>query len=299
MSHAASDPASPATLTPQSEHPDATQVQRLVRQALDEDLGDGDLTAALIPATAHCRARVVVREDAVLCGIAWFDATYAAISPAVRVHWDARDGERVRAGQAICRMEGPARAVNSGERTALNLLQTLSGTATAARRHADAVAGAATIILDTRKTLPGLRVAQKYAVRCGGCANHRMGLHDAMLIKENHIAAAGSLRAAVLGARAAHPGVPLELEVETLAQLDEALKLAVPMIMLDNFAPADIRTAVARSRGRARLEVSGGVSLDALAELAATGVDFISVGAITKHLRAVDFSMRVQDVIAS
>jgi nicotinate-nucleotide pyrophosphorylase (carboxylating) len=293
MSHAAS---SPATLTPQSAHPDPAQVQQLVRRALDEDLGDGDLTAALIPAAARCRASVVVREDAVLCGTAWFDAVYAALSAAVRVHWDARDGDRVRAGQAICRLDGPARAINSGERTALNLLQTLSGTATAARRHADAVAGAATLILDTRKTLPGLRVAQKYAVRCGGCANHRMGLHDAMLIKENHIAAAGSLRAAVLGARAAHPGKPLELEVETLAQLDEALELAVPMIMLDNFAPADIRTAVARSRGRARLEVSGGVSLESLAELAATGVDFISVGAITKHLRAVDFSMRVENV---
>ena len=295
MSHAPMDRTTPATLTPQAAHPDAKQVRALVRRALDEDLGDGDLTAALIPASARCRARVVVREDAVLCGTAWFDATYAALSRSVRVQWDAHDGDSVRTGQSICRVQGPARAVNSGERTALNLLQTLSGTATAARRHADAVAGAATIILDTRKTLPGLRVAQKYAVRCGGCANHRMGLHDAMLIKENHIAAAGSLRAAVLGARAAHPCAPLELEVETLAQLDEALELAVPMIMLDNFALADIRTAVARSRGRARLEVSGGVSLQVLAELAATGVDFISIGAITKHLQAVDFSMRVEE----
>ncbi len=292
----AATPRPPAPpLTPQSDPPGPEDIARLARQALAEDLGDGDLTAALIPATARCRARVLTREDAVLCGAAWFDAVYALLDPGVRVDWAAADGERVRAGQPVCTVEGPARAVNSGERTALNLLQTLSGTATAARRHADAVAGTATVILDTRKTLPGLRLAQKYAVRCGGCVNHRMGLHDAMLIKENHITAAGGLRAAVEAARAANPGAPLELEVERLDQLDVALELGVTMIMLDDFTLADIREAVSRSRGRARLEVSGGVSLEALAELAATGVDFISVGALTKHLQAVDFSMRVED----
>ena len=230
-----------------------------------------------------------------LCGRAWFDETYARLDDRVRVRWMAADGDRLTAGQTVCAIEGPARAVNSGERTALNFLQTLSGTATAARHHADAVNGASTVILDTRKTLPGLRLAQKYAVRCGGCANHRMGLHDAMLIKENHIAAAGGLEAAVNAARAAHPEARLELEVETLVQLDRALALGVSMIMLDNFSLSDVQEAVTRSRGRARLEVSGGVALESLAALAATGVDFISVGAMTKHLRAVDFSMRVQD----
>jgi nicotinate-nucleotide pyrophosphorylase (carboxylating) len=285
----------PATLTAQGAAPDAEAIRRLVREALAEDLGDGDLTADLIAADQRCRARVVVREDAVLCGRDWFDATYTLLDPAVTVSWHAADGDRVSSGTLVCELEGPARAVNSGERTALNLLQTLSATATAARRHADAVAGSGTVILDTRKTLPGMRRAQKYAVRCGGCANHRMGLHDAMLIKENHLSAAGGVEQAVLAARAAHPGAPLELEVETLEQLDSALALGVDMILLDNFDLEQVREAVSRSRGRARLEVSGGVSLEGLAELAATGVDFISVGAITKNLRAVDFSMRVVD----
>jgi nicotinate-nucleotide pyrophosphorylase (carboxylating) len=284
-----------ATLTPQSESPDAADIARLVTQCLTEDIGTGDLTARLIDASTICRARVIVREHAVLCGTAWFDQVYASVDPNVSVQWEAADGDRVEPGQLICTVNGPARGVNSGERTALNLLQTLSGTATVARRHADAVAGTATVILDTRKTLPGLRRAQKYAVRCGGCANHRMGLHDAMLIKENHIAAAGGLRNAVNAARAANPHAPLEVEVETLEQLDEALGLEVTMIMLDNFTVDDIRDAVARSRGKARLEVSGGVELDDLAELAATGVDFISIGSLTKHLHATDFSMRVDD----
>ena len=284
-----------ATLTPQSESPDAADIARLVTQCLTEDIGTGDLTARLIDASTICRARVIVREHAVLCGTAWFDQVYASVDPNVSVQWEAADGDRVEPGQLICTVNGPARGVNSGERTALNLLQTLSGTATVARRHADAVAGTATVILDTRKTLPGLRRAQKYAVRCGGCANHRMGLHDAMLIKENHIAAAGGLRNAVNAARTANPHAPLEVEVETLEQLDEALGLEVTMIMLDNFTVDDIRDAVARSRGKARLEVSGGVELDDLAELAATGVDFISIGSLTKHLHATDFSMRVDD----
>jgi nicotinate-nucleotide pyrophosphorylase (carboxylating) len=288
-------PARAATLTPQSESPDTADIERLVSRCLAEDIGSGDLTARLIDASTTCRAQVIVREHAVLCGTDWFDQVYASVDADVDVSWHAADGERVEPGQLICTVSGPARGVNSGERTALNLLQTLSGTATVARQHADAVAGTATVILDTRKTLPGLRSAQKYAVRCGGCANHRMGLHDAMLIKENHIAAAGGLREAVNAARLANPVAPLEVEVETLEQLDEALDLAVTMIMLDNFTVDDIRDAVARSRGKARLEVSGGVELKELAELAATGVDFISIGSLTKHLQATDFSMRVDD----
>ena len=276
-------------------HPDAESVSRLVNTALAEDVGAGDLTAALIPADARCRADVVAREPAVLCGRAWFDAVYRALDERVQVTWHAADGERLAADQVVCSVLGPARAVNTGERTAINLLQALSGTATAARRHADRLAGTQTAVLDTRKTVPGLRLAQKYAVRCGGCRNHRIGLFDAMLVKENHISAAGGLRAAIEAARTAHPDAPLEVEVETLEQLDEALSLGVTMILLDNFEPPAIRDAVARTRGRAELEVSGGISEDELIALADTGVDFISIGGLTKHLRAVDFSMRVVD----
>ena len=288
--------AQPATLTPQRDTPDAADLARVVDQSLAEDIGSGDLTAQLIDPTSTCSARVVVREAAVLCGCAWFERVYERLDPQVSVRWQAADGDRIVPGQLICTVSGSARSVNSGERTALNLLQTLSGTATIARRYADAVATTATVILDTRKTLPGLRTAQKYAVRCGGCANHRMGLHDAMLIKENHIAAAGGLRRAVDRARAANPHAPLEVEVETLEQLDDALALGVDMIMLDNFNLEAIREAVRRSRGAARLEVSGGVSFEDLGALAATGVDFISVGALTKNLYAADFSMRVDEI---
>jgi nicotinate-nucleotide pyrophosphorylase (carboxylating) len=287
--------AQPATLTPQRDTPDTNDVARVVDECLAEDLGDGDLTAQLIDSASTCSARVVVREAAVLCGTAWFERVYERLDPDVKVRWEAVDGERIMPDQLICTVTGSARSVNSGERTALNLLQTLSGTATIAAQHADAVAATATVVLDTRKTLPGLRTAQKYAVRCGGCANHRMGLHDAMLIKENHIVAAGGLANAVTRARGANPQAPLEVEVETLEQLDAALTLGVTMIMLDNFSLDAIREAVLRSRGAARLEVSGGVSLESLGELAATGVDFISVGALTKHLHATDFSMRVDE----
>ena len=275
------------------EHPDRHEVDRLVRRALEEDVGEGDLTAALIPAASHCTAELVVREDAILCGQAWFNAVYHLLDPSVSVHWHASDGEALRGGQVVCRVSGIARSVNSGERVALNLLQTLSGTATVTRRYVEHLRGTQTEILDTRKTIPGLRRAQKYAVRCGGGRNHRIGLFDAMLIKENHITAAGGVTNAVLAARRAHPDAPLELEVETLQQLDEALSLGVTMIMLDNFDEPLIREAVARTRGRAQLEVSGNVTEDNLAHLASTGVDYISVGALTKHLRSVDFSMRV------
>lgn len=282
------------TLTPQHKTPDDADINRIVEQCFAEDIASGDLTASLIDPSTRCLAQVLSRESAILCGTAWFDRVYARLDPQVSVRWAARDGDRIEPGQIVCTVEGPARAVNSGERIALNLLQTLSGTATSANEHVLAVVGSGTVILDTRKTLPGLRSAQKYAVRCGGAANHRMGLHDAMLIKENHIAAAGGTSNAIQRARAAHPNAPLEVEVESLSQLDIALQHEVPMIMLDNFSLEDVCEAVQRATGKAQLEVSGGLSLADLKELGATGVDFISIGALTKHVQAVDFSMRVK-----
>jgi nicotinate-nucleotide pyrophosphorylase (carboxylating) len=269
-------------------------IDEQVRRALQEDVGTGDLTAALVPAERRSRAIVVTREDGVLCGTAWVEATFKALDPRVVVNWMHRDGARIGAEAMLCTIEGPARALLTGERTALNFLQTLSGTATTARRHADAVAHTGCRVLDTRKTIPGLRAAQKYAVACGGCANHRMGLYDAILIKENHIAAAGSIAEAVRTARRTAPGVKLEVEVETLAELDEALAAGVDLVLLDDFSLDDMRAAVARSAGRARLEASGGMGLDGLAAVAATGVDYISVGALTKHVRALDLSMRFE-----
>jgi nicotinate-nucleotide pyrophosphorylase (carboxylating) len=265
-----------------------------VRRALAEDVGTGDLTAALVPAERLARARIVSREDGVLCGTAWAEATFRALDPRAVVNWVHRDGARIGADTLLCTVEGPARALLTGERTALNFLQTLSGTATAARRHADAVAHTGCQVLDTRKTIPGLRTAQKYAVACGGGTNHRMGLYDAILIKENHIAAAGSIAEAVKAARRTAPGVKLEVEVETLAELDEAIAAGVELVLLDEFSLDELRAAVARSAGRVRLEASGGMGLDGLAAVAATGVDFVSVGALTKHVRALDLSMRFE-----
>jgi nicotinate-nucleotide pyrophosphorylase (carboxylating) len=271
-------------------------VAEVVRRALAEDVGDGDRTAALIPATQANRGYVLTREDAVLCGTAWFDEVFRQLDARVRVAWEAKDGDAVKPKQILCRLDGPARAILTGERTALNFLQTLSATASAARRYVDAVRGTQATILDTRKTLPGLRRAQKYAVRCGGAHNHRVGLYDGILIKENHIAASGSITAAVRAARNdAPPGVFVEVEVETLAQLREALDAGAERVLLDNFTLDDIRTAVAATRGRAKLEVSGGVTLDNIRPLAETGVDYISVGALTKHVRAVDLSLRFDD----
>ncbi len=263
-----------------------------VRRALREDLGGGDLTASLVPAQLHAGAQVISREAAVLCGSAWFDAVFAGIDDAVRVAWQVREGERVTTGQVLCTLAGPARALLSGERSALNFLQTLSGTATRARRYAEAVAGLRVRILDTRKTLPGLRQAQKYAVRCGGCHNHRMGLYDGILIKENHIAAAGSIAAALAAARALGSGVAIEVEVESLDELRQALAAGAEWLLLDDFTLADLRTAVHLVGGRARLEASGGIDLDNVRAVGETGVDFISVGELTKHLHAVDLSMR-------
>lgn len=263
-----------------------------VALALAEDVGNGDLTAALIPEHARAEATVISREPAVLCGAAWFDEVFRQLDSAIQVHWQAADGERIEPDQVLCTLSGPARALLTGERTALNFLQLLSGTTTLARRYADAVAGTRATVLDTRKTIPGLRRAQKYAIRCGGCQNHRLGLFDAILIKENHILAAGSITQAVTAARRLHPGVTLEVEVENLTELEEALRVRPDIIMLDNFAPDTLRQAVASAAGRAKLEVSGNVSLATVRTIAETGVDFISVGSLTKDIKAVDLSMR-------
>jgi nicotinate-nucleotide pyrophosphorylase (carboxylating) len=267
-----------------------------VRRALAEDVGRGDLTARLVPAAALARAHVLCREAAVLCGTAWFDEAFRQLEPRVQVSWQHRDGEAVLANTVLCTLAGPARALLTGERTALNFLQLLSGTATVTARYVAAVAGSACRILDTRKTIPGLRTAQKYAVRCGGGQNHRIGLYDMVLLKENHIAAAGSIAAAVAAARAGSPGVPVEVETEDLAEFDQALAAGADVIMLDDYAPEALREAVHRNRTAARpakLEISGGVGLESLPALAATGVDYISVGSLTKHLHAIDLSMRL------
>ncbi len=264
-----------------------------VRRALAEDLGTGDVTAALLPAAGSSAATVITREDAVLCGTAWFDAVFAQLDPTVRISWLAQDGDAIQAGQELCRLYGPTRVLLSGERCALNFLQTLSATATATRRYVAAIAGTGAQILDTRKTIPGLRAAQKFAVRCGGGRNHRMGLFDAILIKENHIAAAGSIERAVSSARQLHPGLNIEVEVENLVQLQQALAAGTDIILLDNFSLNDLPAAVALNAGRAKLEASGGITLDNVRDIAATGVDFISVGALTKHIQAVDVSLRI------
>jgi nicotinate-nucleotide pyrophosphorylase (carboxylating) len=272
--------------------PPAQVVADDVRRALREDLGDGDCTAALIPADTRLQTVVISRDDAVLSGSPWFNETFRQLEPAVRVRWQAEDGARIHADQEVCRLQGPARAILSGERTALNFLQTLSGTATAANRYVEAVAGTGAIILDTRKTLPGLRLAQKYAVRCGGASNHRIGLFDAILIKENHISAAGSITAAVSEARLRYPKLLLEVEVENTDQLEEAVKAGAQRVLLDNFCLPNLSTAVRQYRGRIELEASGGVDLQSARAIADTGVDFISTGAITKSVTATDFSMR-------
>jgi nicotinate-nucleotide pyrophosphorylase (carboxylating) len=267
-----------------------------VEAALREDLGSGDVTAALVPAAQRVRGSVVAREAAVLCGRAWVDETFRQLDPRVQLTWHASDGDRVTAEQAIFAIAGPARPVLSGERTALNFLQLLSGTATVTRRFVDAVAGTGCRILDTRKTVPGLRTAQKYAVRCGGAQNHRMGLYDQVLIKENHIAAAGSLTGAVEAARRSAAAITVEVEVESLGELEEALNARPDIVMLDDFTLEDMRAAVALNRAQgtvAKLEVSGSVSLEAVRAIAETGVDYISVGALTKHVRAIDLSMRL------
>jgi nicotinate-nucleotide pyrophosphorylase (carboxylating) len=267
-----------------------------VEAALREDIGSGDVTAALVPAAQQVRGSAVTREAAVLCGRAWAEETFRRLDARVRLSWRAGDGERVAAGQELFAIAGPARAVLTGERTALNFLQLLSATATVTRSFVDAVEGTGCRILDTRKTVPGLRSAQKYAVRCGGGDNHRLGLYDRVLIKENHIAAAGSITGAIAAARASAPHITVEVEVESLGELTEALGAAPDIVMLDDFSLADLQAAVALRRAHAaavKLEASGSVSLDTVRAIAETGVDYISVGALTKHVRAIDLSMRL------
>lgn len=265
-----------------------------VAGALAEDIGEGDITAELIPREHIANAVIVTREAAVVCGIPWVAAVFAAIDPAVVLDWQVREGDDIAPGQLLCSLTGNARALLTGERTALNFLQTLSGTATAARAYARLAKDTGVRVLDTRKTIPGLRLAQKYAVRIGGCQNHRMGLYDAFLIKENHIAACGGMTAAVRRARAIAPDRMVEVEVETLAELREALAARADRVMLDNFTTDAIveATALTRSAG-VEVEVSGNVDADNLARYAQSGVDFVSSGALTKHCRAIDYSLRL------
>ena len=264
-----------------------------VAAALREDIGSGDLTAGLIPEGQSARARIITREAAVVAGSAWVDEVFRVLDPRVEVNWQVRDGERVAPDQVLFELQGPARALLTGERSALNFLQLLSGTATRCRHYADLVQETAVRLLDTRKTLPGLRRAQKYAVTCGGCYNHRIGLFDAFLIKENHIAACGGIAQAVATARQLAPGRPVEVEVENLGELEQALTAGADIVMLDELSLADMRTAVALTAGKAKLEASGGVNQDTLLGIAQTGVDYISIGTLTKDVKAIDLSMRV------
>jgi len=264
-----------------------------VRAALEEDLGAGDLTAQLLPAAQTATARIISRQKAVLCGTLWFEECFLSLDPGCEIHWAAQEGAPVEPGQQLCEVRGNARALLSAERCALNFLQTLSGTATLVRRYVDAAAGSKAKIMDTRKTLPGLRIAQKHAVRTGGGHNQRTGLFDGVLIKENHIAAAGSIRTALeLAFRITPPAIPVQIEVENMAQLDEALNAGARLILLDNFSLVDMHTAVTHAAGRAELEASGGITLDNVRLVAETGVDRISIGALTKDVQAVDLSMR-------
>lgn len=271
----------------------SAEIESNVRRALVEDVGTGDITAQLIPAERLAQAKIITREAAVISGTAWVDAVFRQLDPRVAVHWRVADGERVDADRVLFHLEGPARALLSGERAALNFLQTLSGVATRCRQYADLVEGTGVRLLDTRKTIPGLRMAQKYAVTCGGCHNHRIGLYDAFLIKENHIAACGGIAEAVAAAHRIAPGKPVEVEVESLDELEQALRAGADVVMLDELSLADMRTAVGITAGRAKLEASGGIDDGTLRAIAETGVDYISIGALTKHVRAVDLSMRL------
>ncbi len=264
-----------------------------VRAALAEDIGSGDITAQLIPAERMAQARIITREAATICGTAWVDEVFRQLDPRVQVQWHTADGERAMQDQTLFTLEGPARALLSGERSALNFLQLLSGVASRCREYADLVEGTVVQLLDTRKTLPGLRLAQKYAVTCGGCHNHRIGLYDAFLIKENHIAACGGIAQAVASARQIAPGRPVEVEVENLEELQQALDAGADIIMLDELDDDDMRTAVTLNAGRAKLEASGGVNKTTLRGIAETGVDYISIGTLTKDVKAIDLSMRL------
>lgn len=274
----------------------AFEISTNVKAALAEDVAGGDLTAQLIPERGTAHARVISREAAVLCGTAWFEEVFRQLDPRVAVRWKFVDGERVQENQTVCELEGNARSLLTGERTALNFLQTLSAVATRTRTFVDAVSGTRAAILDTRKTLPGLRLALKYAVKCGGGTNHRMGLYDGVLIKENHIAAAGGIAGAMSRANAVALGKPVQIEVETLDQLQQALDAGARLILLDNFDVDGLRKAVQLTGGRAALEASGGINLESVRAIAETGVDRISIGTLTKDIRAVDLSMRLREI---
>ncbi len=263
-----------------------------INRYLEEDIGSGDITAAIIPVAMTAEAEVITREDIVLCGQAWFEAVFKQLDINIKIDWFASEGEAVSKDKILCRLSGSARSLLTGERTALNLLQTLSATATIARKYADAVSGSGCKVLDTRKTIPGLRNAQKYAVVCGGCYNHRIGLYDGVLIKENHIIAAGSIAQAVSLARQLTKA-PVEVEVESMQEFLEASAAKPDRIMLDNFSLADMVEAVKLNRQTIKLEASGNIDLGNIRAIANTGVDFISIGALTKHVRAVDLSMRI------
>ncbi len=265
-----------------------------VMRALREDIGSGDLTAALIPEQQQSTATVISRDNATLSGRAWFDQVFLQLDPQLEISWHATDGEQVKTDQPLCTLHGAARSILSGERCALNFLQTLSATATLTQQYVDAINGTACKILDTRKTIPGLRLAQKYAVTCGGGHNHRIGLYDMILIKENHIMAAGSIAAAVAQARRLSPGIKVEVEVENLDELQQAIESSADTIMLDNMNIATMKKAVSITAQRCKLEASGSVNLKTVQKIAHTGVDFISVGLLTKNIKAVDLSMRFQ-----
>jgi nicotinate-nucleotide pyrophosphorylase (carboxylating) len=268
-------------------------IARNVADALAEDVGTGDQTGRLVPADEMRDARIIVREEAVLCGVLWFQGVVQSVDPRIEVRWHYREGDRMSADTTVCSLRGHARALLTAERNAMNFLQLLSGVATATRRYVDAIAHTTTRIVDTRKTLPGLRLAQKYAVRVGGGANQRLALYDGILIKENHIAAAGGVGAAMDAALALNAGVSIQIEVETLAQLEEALAHGAKSILLDNFSFEAMRDAVRLTAGRAVLEGSGGVNFETVRTIAETGVDRISIGALTKDVRATDYSMRI------
>ncbi|MDI5936087.1 carboxylating nicotinate-nucleotide diphosphorylase [Halomonas kalidii] len=269
------------------------EVKINVAAALEEDLGSGDITARLVSDVCEAEACIIAKEDAIVCGTTWVDETFKQIDPRVDVEWKVADGDCVTAGQTICNISGNARSLLSGERSALNFLQVLSGTATRSRYFSRLIEGTLVKLLDTRKTLPGLRLAQKYAVTCGGCLSHRMGLYDGYLIKENHIAACGGIAMAIDEARRLAPQKPIEVEVEDFEEFEQALEARPDMIMLDNFGVEDMRTAVRVAAGRVMLEASGGVTEATLVDIARTGVDYISLGTLTKDLKAIDLSMRL------
>ncbi|VAW89318.1 Quinolinate phosphoribosyltransferase [decarboxylating] [hydrothermal vent metagenome] len=269
-----------------------SDIKKTVKAALKEDIGKGDITASLIPPQTIATATVITRETAVLCGREWFTETMLQLSDGISISWQVQDGDRVNENQTLCTIQGPARAILSAERVALNFLQLLSGIATESRRYADRVKGLKTAIRDTRKTIPGLRLAQKYAVRCGGCENHRIGLYDGVLIKENHILACGSITRAVEQIRASHPKMQIEVEVENLEEFHEALAAKADMLLLDNFDRAMLQRAVILNKGQAKLEASGGVTFNEIRGLAESGIDYIAIGTLTKNIQSIDLSMR-------